>query len=111
MTVAKDSYVFASEYAVFDWGISTIPRGNIQVRFTNLGGKEHICDRFLGCTTLSIRGVVDTLQTSCSTSQEFVVFPVEAGPELLSRLEFTLHPQSHSMQSRCMTVGGDAPAG
>lgn len=32
MTVAKDSYVFASEYAVFDWGISTIPRGNIQVR-------------------------------------------------------------------------------
>ena len=31
MTVAKDSYVFASEYAVFDWGISTIPRGNIQV--------------------------------------------------------------------------------
>ncbi|CAL8471543.1 g11085 [Coccomyxa elongata] len=30
MTVAKDSYVFASEYAVFDWGISTIPRGNIQ---------------------------------------------------------------------------------
>jgi hypothetical protein len=32
MTAAKDSYVFASEYAVFDWGISTIPRGNIQVR-------------------------------------------------------------------------------
>lgn len=31
MTVAKDSRVFASEYAVFDWGISTIPRGNIQV--------------------------------------------------------------------------------
>lgn len=31
MSVAKDSYVFASEYAVFDWGISTIPRGNIQV--------------------------------------------------------------------------------
>ncbi|EIE21944.1 glycoside hydrolase [Coccomyxa subellipsoidea C-169] len=30
MTVAKDSYVFASEYAVFDWGIKTIPRGNIQ---------------------------------------------------------------------------------
>lgn len=32
MSVAKDSYIFASEYAVFDWGISTIPRGNIQVR-------------------------------------------------------------------------------
>ena len=32
MSVAKDSYVFASEYAVFDWGIPTIPRGNIQVR-------------------------------------------------------------------------------
>lgn len=32
MKVAKDSYVFASEYAVFDWGIQTIPRGNIQVR-------------------------------------------------------------------------------
>ena len=31
MSVDKDSYVFASEYAVFDWGISTIPRGNIQV--------------------------------------------------------------------------------
>ncbi len=31
MSVAKDSYIFASEYAVFDWGISTIPRGNIQV--------------------------------------------------------------------------------
>ena len=31
MSVAKDSYVFASEYAVFDWGISTIPRGHIQV--------------------------------------------------------------------------------
>ena len=31
MSVVKDSYVFASEYAVFDWGISTIPRGNIQV--------------------------------------------------------------------------------
>lgn len=31
MSFAKDSYVFASEYAVFDWGISTIPRGNIQV--------------------------------------------------------------------------------
>lgn len=31
MTVAKDSLVFASEYAVFDWGISTIPKGNIQV--------------------------------------------------------------------------------
>lgn len=31
MTVAKDSLVFASEYAVFDWGISTQPRGNVQV--------------------------------------------------------------------------------
>ena len=31
MSVAKNSYVFASEYAVFDWGIPTIPRGNIQV--------------------------------------------------------------------------------
>ncbi len=39
MTVAKDSYVFASEYAVFDWGISTMPRGNIQVRVTEKRGR------------------------------------------------------------------------
>lgn len=31
MSALKDSYIFASEYAVFDWGISSIPRGNIQV--------------------------------------------------------------------------------
>ena len=31
MSVAHDARVFASEYAVFDWGIKTIPRGNIQV--------------------------------------------------------------------------------
>lgn len=31
MSVAQNAQVFASEYAVFDWGIKTIPRGNIQV--------------------------------------------------------------------------------
>ena len=33
MSTVKDSYIFASEYAVFDWGISSIPRGNIQVLY------------------------------------------------------------------------------
>jgi hypothetical protein len=32
MSAARDAHVFASEYAVFDWGIRTIPRGNIQAR-------------------------------------------------------------------------------
>ena len=31
MSVAHDAHVFASEYAVFDWGIRTMPRGNVQV--------------------------------------------------------------------------------
>ena len=31
-SVAQNASVFASEYAVFDWGIKTIPRGNIQAR-------------------------------------------------------------------------------
>ena len=42
MSVAKDSYVFASEYAVFDWGIPTIPRGNIQVRQHAHAMREHL---------------------------------------------------------------------
>ena len=42
MSVAKDSYVFASEYAVFDWGIPTIPRGNIQVRQRAHALHEHL---------------------------------------------------------------------
>lgn len=49
MSVAKDSYVFASEYAVFDWGIPTIPRGNIQVRQRAHAMRKHslvdaLCD-------------------------------------------------------------------
>ena len=32
MSVAQNAQVFASEYAVFDWGIKTIPRGNLQAR-------------------------------------------------------------------------------
>ena len=42
MSVAKDSFVFASEYAVFDWGIPTIPRGNIQVRQHAHAMHEHL---------------------------------------------------------------------
>ena len=42
MSVAKDSYIFASEYAVFDWGIPTIPRGNIQVRQRAHAMHEHL---------------------------------------------------------------------
>ena len=36
MTVQTDAYIFASEYAVFDWGIPTIPRGNMQVHNARL---------------------------------------------------------------------------
>ena len=36
MTIQTDAYVFASEYAVFDWGIPTSPRGNMQVHKARL---------------------------------------------------------------------------
>ena len=49
MSAAHDARVFASEYAVFDWGMKTIPRGNIQARKAHQQTPGRICHPAATC--------------------------------------------------------------